>query len=160
MLLLILKSFRFCLLKGYSLPPLRKGKILLGCLLSTQVNDCDIFNSHKKCRTGLFIYNKAVTVKKFSLPSTSAVSPLFSLFPPILSLLSRERSKCWSFQRPCLACSHMVYCLVLRADAVTVSVYGCSLLCLQRSPSMPPGMIVLVPAWGKKATSLFSLMPP
>lgn len=76
MLLLILKSFRFWLLKGYCLPPLHKAKILLGCLLSTEVNDCDIINSHKKCRAGLFIYNKAVTVKKFSLPITQ----LFCLF--------------------------------------------------------------------------------
>lgn len=98
MLLLILKSFRFCLLKGYCLPPLHKAKILLGCLLSTEVNDCDIINSHKKCRAGLFIYNKAVTVKKFSLPITSAVLPLFFLFPNILSFLSDERSKCCAFR--------------------------------------------------------------
>lgn len=160
MVFLIPKSFIFCLLKGYSLPPLHKAKILLGCLLNTQVNECDIFNSLRKCGTGPFTYNKAVTVKKFSLPITSAPSPLFCLFPLILSLLFHERSKCWSFQEPYMACPHLVYCLVLRANTVTLSVYGCHLLCLQWSLSMPPPVKFLMPAREKKNTSLFSLIPP
>lgn len=125
--------------------------------MSAQVNDCDIFNSHKKYRNGLSISDQAATVKRFSLPITLSVSPLLSHFPPILPLLSHERCKCWSFQRPCVAHPPAG----LEPTLFNLSVCGCKAsfppeepFCASRHET--PGASLR----RKKATSFFSPMTP
>lgn len=149
-MLLTLKSFRFYPLKGSFL---HRARVFCGYLLSSMVNDYDIFNSHRIYRNGLFISDQGATVKRFSLPISFLVYPFCLTFHQFNFYYLMKHGNAGASRHPVCHIPRLVqspHCLTCQSVSVK------SLLCLQRSPSVHPGMKFLVPLWEeKKATSFF-----